>query len=255
MKNVFVVCSLVVLLLSSCKKDAPVNLHPTSSVVFKFNNMVGDSALVLNNAKSYVNANNDTFTVQAFKYYISNIKFTKSDGTVFSEKESYHLIDAGDVNRTQCTIANVPYGNYTSVSFMIGVDSARNCSGAQTGDLDPALGMFWMWDTGYIFAELVGTSPQDTAAGLNHLFTYAIIGFKGQYNAIKTVGLNFFNDTVKVSPTTIPQINLKTDVSEWFKTPTTISIAAVPYTDLPNQTTLNFANNYADMFTIQSIRN
>ncbi len=238
----------------SCKKDEPVNLNPTGSVVINFNHMAGFNALVMDNAVNYVNANSDTFSVQVFKYYISNIKLTSKDGTVFSEKESYHLIDAGNPNRTAFTVANVPYGDYTSVSFIIGVDSARNCSGAQTGDLDPALGMFWMWDTGYIFAELVGHSPQDTAAGLNHMFTYAIIGYQGQYKAMKTVTIPFYNDA-KVAATATPTVNLKTDVLEWFKTPHTISIAAVPFTDVPNQVTLNFADNYADMITLQNIRN
>lgn len=255
MKKQFFLFFLIAVFISSCKKDAPVNLNPAGSVIFKFINMAGDSNLILNNIKTYINAHNDTFSVHTFKYYISNIKLTRNDGTIFSEKESYHLIDAGDSKRTQFTLANVPYGNYTAVSFIIGVDSVRNFSGAQTGDLDPALGMFWMWDTGYIFAELAGSSPQDTAHGLNHFFSYAIIGYSGQYNALKTVRLPFYSDTAKVSPLITPQVNLKADVLEWFKTPTIISFAAVPFTDLPNQTTLNFANNYADMFTLQSIRN
>jgi hypothetical protein len=50
------------------------------------------------------------------------------------------------------------------MEFMIGVDSARNNSGAQTGALDPTNGMFWSWSTGYIMAKFEGTSAQSPAA-------------------------------------------------------------------------------------------
>ncbi|WP_316930094.1 MbnP family protein, partial [Hymenobacter sp. IS2118] len=42
-------------------------------------------------------------------------------------------------------LKDIPVGDYQSVSFTVGVDSARNVAGAQTGALDPNNGMFWTW--------------------------------------------------------------------------------------------------------------
>ena len=66
---------------------------------------------------------------------------------------------------------------------MIGVDSARNTSGAQLGALDPANSMFWSWNSGYIFVRMEGNSPQSTQP-YNKL-QFHIGGFKGATNCIK----------------------------------------------------------------------
>jgi hypothetical protein len=47
----------------------------------------------------------------------------------------------------------------TGIRFLLGVDSARNVSGIQTGALDPARGMFWTWNSGYVMAKIEGSSP------------------------------------------------------------------------------------------------
>jgi hypothetical protein len=63
---------------------------------------------------------------------------------------------------------NVPAGTYTGMYLTMGVDSARNVSGAQEGALDPANGMFWSWTSGYIMIKAEGLSPQ----GAGGSFTY-----------------------------------------------------------------------------------
>ena len=54
----------------------------------------------------------------------------------------------------------MPAGNYNSLSFLLGVDSMHNVSGAQTGALDPANDMFWTWNSGYVMAKMEGASPR-----------------------------------------------------------------------------------------------
>lgn len=242
-------------LIYSCKKDPKKEPEPTNqtgSIAIHFENMVGDSDLVLN-TKSYTNQNGDTFTVSKFKYYISNIKLTKSDGSVFTEPESYHLIDQAVAGSMEFTIPNVPVGNYTAISLMLGVDSLRNVSGAQTGALDPANGMFWSWSTGYIMAKLEGNSPQSSAAG-NDL-TFHIGGFGGATKA-QRIATPFFNgDQAQVSTTVTPEIHLKADVLEWFKSPTVISFSTTSFIMSPNSTSVAIANNYSDMLTVEHIHN
>lgn len=148
--------------LFSCKKDAEIlipdnktkNDTSKTSLVFKFEVEVNGQSL-MSNSQWFTLANGDSFTVSKFNYYISNIKLKRDDGTIFSETESYHLNQHLE-NITSFAIQNVPFGTYTQIEFEIGVDSLRNHSGAQVGALDIGNGMFWTWNSGYIFFKLEG---------------------------------------------------------------------------------------------------
>lgn len=256
MKN-FVSALLLLMMITfvvvSCKKD-PTDTTPTDpsttfgSLKLKFKNMAGDSLLVLNSAQ-YTNAANDTFMVSKFDYYISNIKLIKTDQSSFSETESYHLLKASAGSSLEFTIENVPAGTYSGIEFMIGVDSARNVSGAQTGALDPANGMFWSWNTGYIMAKFEGTTTNNVSV------QFHIGGFTGSNNVLKKVNPSFGNQTVTVASSTTPAIIVEADVLEWFTTPTTINLDSLHDVTMPNNNAKMIADNYADMFTIVSISN
>lgn len=202
---------------------------------------------------NYTNANGDTFKVTKFNYYISNIKLTKSDGSVFKETESYHLVQESNPASKAFTIANVPYGTYTAISFMIGVDSTRNVSGAQTGALDQANGMFWSWSSGYIMAKFEGTSPQSPAT--NHALTFHVGGFSGANSVLKDASPSFNGSTANVSSTVTPEIHLKTDVSKWFKSSTITNFATTHTIHMPGAAAKSIANNYANMFSVEHIHN
>lgn len=244
--------------ISSCKKDpdevpAPVTPPATSgSLKLHFENMVGDSTLVLN-MQNYVNANNDTFNVSKFNYYISNIKLTRSDNSVYTETESYHLLKADDESSLDISLANVPFGSYTAIEFMIGVDSTRNVSGAQTGALDPANGMFWSWSSGYIMAKLEGTSPQSTGSG--HMIMMHIGGFSGANKVLKTVSPSFNSQTANVSSTVTPEIHFKADILEMLQSPNTIDFSTLNVIHMPGSAAKTVADNYADMFSVEHIHN
>jgi hypothetical protein len=179
LKHIPFLSSLFLLFFSlSCKKDAkigtpepttpPVISQPTPTltptvpttgdkkpeVVFDLKALVNGAALTASG--SYTNALADSFTVSKLNYYISNIKFKRDDGFVFSEPESYHLIKHME-GKESFTITNFPEGSYTDIEFIIGVDSTRNVSGSQSGDLGVGLDMFWDWNTGYIFFKMEGS--------------------------------------------------------------------------------------------------
>lgn len=115
----FIGTLIVGLFVSSCKKDEETTPTPTPTTTattghlnLHFENMVGDSALVFN-TKTYYLSNADTLNVTLFKYYISNIVLTNSNGDVYTEPNSYHLIDASDLASCDFTLTNVPFGDYT----------------------------------------------------------------------------------------------------------------------------------------------
>ena len=231
-----------------------------NSVSVNFTNVWGGQILQLSpigpysaSTPRYVNANNDTCSVSQCRYYISNIRFKRSDNTYYTEDNSYHLVEQLDTTNTcKFSLANVPVGNYSQIEFMIGVDSTRNCSGAKTGALDPVHGMFWSWAQGYILFQFEGYSNQAGASSFNNL-VYHLGGFSAPYNNLKTIkiplipGLSVVTDHVS-------KIYLKADISETFKTPLTLNFAVDKYAMQP-ASSKKYADNYADMFSLAALIN
>ncbi|MCY7410963.1 MAG: hypothetical protein LH473_11875 [Chitinophagales bacterium] len=238
---------LTVVIFSACKKDEQIAPVPGMAKI-EFNHVVGASDLTFNSVV-YTNSSAETFTISKLRYYVSNIQFTKDDNTVFVEPESYHLIDAKDENTDELTISNVPDGNYTSITFMIGVDSTRNVSGAQTGALDPLNDMFWDWNSGYIFFKMEGDCDQ---AGS---FIYHVGGYSGKYAAQRMVTVLFNGNKLTVAEGKIPQLLLHVDVASFFSTPNTISIVDLTNSGSAGATSSMLADQYAGMFAFDKIQN
>ncbi len=269
MRPVYILFSFVVLTIMSCQKrpdpvagtpqggDTTVKTPPndTDTAVatgralrLNFNNVVNGHPLVLKN-ETYTNAFGDEFTVSDYVYYISNIKLFTDDGKEYAEPESYHLVIHHKDSTKTILFKNLPAGNYTRVEFLIGVDSARNTSGAQTGALDPMNGMFWDWNTGYIMARLEGKSAQSPTG----VFAYHLGGYKNG-GVIRKVSLPLPNNAV-VAEGKRPVITLNSDVAEWFKTPNTVSIKALTIITSEGLNAIAMANNYADMFSVSKVEN
>lgn len=208
-----------------------------------FEHFVGDKILQLDSVQ-YKNELGQTFTVTKFKYYISNIHLTRDDGKEFVSKE-FFLVNEEDEISKQIVMNDVPDGNYTSITFTIGVDSLHNCSGLQQGALDPVNGMFWAWNTGYIFLKLEGKSSQSKSPG--NIFEYHIGGFREPNNCIREIKLAIGN--VQLANRNTTSLKIKVDVAEILKSPTTINFSELSsVTDFHNATMV--ADNYKDMFSL-----
>jgi hypothetical protein len=261
----FIVITCMTATFISCKKDKDSEPTPTSpttpststgNLKIAFEAMVGDSSLQLGTANTtYTNQSGNTFNVSVYKYYISNIKIIKSDNSVWIEPNSYHLIDHADLATTTFTLSKVPVGTYKGIEFMIGVDSTKNAggSGAQTGALDAANGMYWVWNSGYIMAKFEGTSPQSGAIGQN--LKFHIGGFSGANKTMRVVSPSFGIATANVSSAVTPEIQLTSDLLEWFKTPDLIDFSATHTVHMPGASAKKIADNYADMYTVEHIHN
>lgn len=247
-KTAFLLSALSFTVVSCSKKSDP---EPTGTtpqdttakngeVGIEIANYVGDQKLSFDS--TYTLNGGQQIKVSKFNYYISNVKLQRADGAEFVEEESYHFVTADKVSSGHFHFEKVPAGSYKSMTFMIGVDSLRNVSGAQTGALDPANGNFWTWNTGYIMAKLEGQSPM---AGR---ITWHIGGFKGEYNSLRTVTLTFDNP-VNVTASSETTINLKADMKKWFE-PNNVSFGTASEIMTPSETSKKIADNYANMFSI-----
>lgn len=261
MKTYFFMACMAMLPLVSCKKDINDNSDESEmvSLSVEFDNIVGGQNLFLNTV-NYTNAAGEDFTVSMLQYFISNISLRRADGSeyVVNQDSSYFLIRESDAT-TRFARFKVPEGDYKQLSFVLGVDSLRSTMDItkRTGVLDPSGGMedgmYWGWNSGYIFLKMEGTSPVAPVDPSGHRkFRYHIGGFGG-YSA-PTIN-NIKKITIDLSASGIARprkgrnanIHLMADILKLFNGSTTISIAANP-TVMFGSYSSNVADNYAAMF-------
>lgn len=167
---------LAVVFLTACKKettDDNVKKEPQAgNLTISVRNMAGAEDLVFSDMR-YTNAAGNMYSITMLKYYISNIRLHKKDGSSKS-LNVYKLIDAKVSSSCIIDAGTIDAGEYDSLSFYVGIDPTRNHTGAQDGDLDVSKGMFWTWNTGYIFYKHEGqykNSANQTKALVLHLGT------------------------------------------------------------------------------------
>lgn len=250
--HIFTIALSCGLFLTSCEKKPlpgpgpdPVDLDGFSKVKLEFFNKVDAANLTLG-TQWYKNDAGDSFKVNTFNYYISNIKLNGTKGT-YTEPESYHLIKHGVDSSRSFDLSNVPYDTYTSMTVMIGVDSARNVSGAQTGALDPIHEMFWGWKTGYIMMKLEGYSPQST--GFDSVIMYHIGGHSGKWAGQRVVTLPFANP-IKVSKDGVNHVHIDANVAILFRAPYSINFHDNPVIMSIDEKSDMIATNYAKMLSV-----
>ena len=253
-----------ILLCTSCSKEggpAP-DQSRTGNLQLKFDHIVGGKKLQLGTGE-YTNGHGELFTIDLLKYYISNIVLHDAAGGeyVVPQDESYYLVDASAVE-SQFVNIEVPEGDYTQLTFIIGVDSLRSTMPIdhRTGVLDPAGdhlsgGMYWSWNSGYIFFKMEGRSPAIDLTGDptgQHRYRYHIGGFGGYdtptVNNIKTIEIDLSRaGTANVRSGLSSNIHLFVDASKVFNGATTVSLAAHPTVMFGDYSQV-IANNYQTMF-------
>lgn len=211
----------------------------------EFKHIVDSQNLTLDTVQ-YFNKLGQPFYITKFKYYISNIELINDDGKNSLDKEEF-LINEEEFTTKNISIKKIKTGEYNHIRFIVGVDSIRNCSGAQSGTLDPIHAMFWTWNTGYIFLKLEGFSSASSAP--KNIFEYHIGGYKEPTNCIQSIDLKF-KSPLDFSINTIQNITIQVNIAELLKTPTDIDFKVLPsVTDTKNAPIIS--NNYRDMFTIE----
>ena len=254
--TVFALLFLMTFCFFSCQKDkqiepfTPQAPKQTSTVIFDFK-ALADNLPLIKNSKWYKNAFGDSFTVSKFNYYISNIKFKRADGAIYAEPESYHIIKHIE-GVTSFAIPNFPEGKFTEVEFLIGVDSLRNVSGAQTGALSPDTLMFWEWNSGYIFFKLEGQF-KTTLSPIPNNFAMHIGGFKGPFNCLQKCSFSLPNN-LTTTQNKSSKIFYNVSINEIFINPKIIDFDTYGII-APGQKSLDISNNYKDMFSIDHIEN
>ncbi len=225
---------------------AAMSFTPPSAakLIIRFHNYVGDSPMIFDSV-SYKNQLGQPYRVTMFKYYAGNFHFKNKGGREYTSKR-YFLINQEEPGSMQITIDSIPAGIYSAIGFTLGVDSIDNCSGAQSGALDPVNGMFWAWNSGYIFLKMEGISPVSNSNGKR--LEFHIGGYREPNNCIKRINLEL-KHTVTVGEQTNHIVDIKADLSHLFFSPNPVDFSKLSsVTDFHNAR--NIADNYSTMFSV-----
>lgn len=208
------------------KKDVPVSLH------LNFQN----EPLVLDD-KKYVTKTNDTVTITKMKFYLSNIVLELEDGTQYKESNSFHLVDAETLSSLEFNLKNVPDIKIKKIGFAVGIDSKNSISEKFDGDLDPALGMYWAWNTGYINMKLEGKSSSCTT--VKKEFQFHIGGYLPKQNALQEIELKIDENQI---------INIEVELSKWLDS---LSLKETNSIMIPGEKAIAMARIYKNIFEIK----
>lgn len=126
-----------------------------------------------------LNLQNHQVQLENLKFYICDIKVKYTDGQEITFPK-HQLINLEDQPNIQ--IPNFKATGIVDFSFGIGVDSTTTMQGVFDGDLDPAKGMFWTWQSGYVnFKVEWASADQETF--------FHIGGFANDQNSFRTIHL------------------------------------------------------------------
>ena len=221
MKNIFVKLAIAIAIISisySCKKEKSGILQ--AKVVFYF----GDSLLKPDAHYNFTAmAKNYQFRMDVMKLYLSNITITNSTKQSVKLKDvvlaNYLLNDKGII------IDSIPAGDYSNLTFNLGLDSILNNSKpgsfAFDNPLSTAQSMYWGM-VKYRFAVLEGIVYDNMGTELN------AISF---HTGVDLVREKVFSQNIKIMEDKTTMLTIKIDISKVFTDPiNTISPTSEIYT-------------------------
>ncbi|MFT3979653.1 MAG: hypothetical protein QM687_04225 [Ferruginibacter sp.] len=192
---------------------------------------------------SYTNAHGESYTVTRLKFYISNISLDDK------KSNAVYLVDAFSADSV---VLQLPKGEYHTIRFTLGIDSILNCSGAQDGALDPLNGMFWTWNSGYIFFKMEGYSPA-SAADL-HRIEHHIGGYRSPYNAAKQLSFTL-PGKLAVSDDHTAHIYIQANLDQYWKSPNgELKIADNALVMVPGEFAVKAVGQFKEIFSVTGIR-
>jgi hypothetical protein len=235
------------LITSSCKKK----VESIQNVKIEFEHEFDNMSFRADTSTLYNFSDGIQGSFSSLRYYFSNIRLKSETGEWWSDENSYYIIDATELKPT--ISLSVPAGKYIEMAYTIGVDSVKNFSGAQAGALSPSNGMFWSWQTGYIFMIVEGQCPQIDRN--NKFFIHHLGGFTDPNNAIRSSS-NTLPVALNVSDSPNQAIVMGVNVRNLYdREDNRIRLNEVTGIHHPGPNAMKVANNFTSMFRVKDVRN
>ena len=243
------IAALAFTLIVGCKKkkQEETDTAQTETVTFQVKHFWQDSLSFQLDTDLVNPITNDTLNFTNIRYYLSNIRLKKADGSWWAQPDSYFLLNLSNGINPSIQISGVPFGEYTEVSYVLGVDSLKNVSGAQAGDLSPALGMFWTWSSGYIMLKAEGLSPNSDSGS----FAYHLGGFSGTQNIVSTKTHSFGGNNLTVAGNGQCKIVVAAHPEKLWLTYGSVSVGSVVH--IPGADAKKLAKGFYSSFEFKEI--
>ena len=242
-----------------CKKDdntipdsIPIKTVTNNKLTLKMSPYIGSSELKF--LSIITTDNNVRITVSMFRYYVSNIRLIKSDGSEHLISNKYLLVTPSTENYD---LGEVPIGDYKGLKFNVGIDSVTNHQDPTIYPTTNPLaiqspGIHWSWSSGYIFMMIEGsvdTTASNTGVIASKKFDRGMFFHIGMDKFYKEVDLS--SSAFTVSNGAAKVINIKSDLNAFFNN-MNLKLDAENQTHTMNNMPLatKAANNISNMFTV-----
>ncbi|NQY30934.1 MAG: hypothetical protein HRT69_15890 [Flavobacteriaceae bacterium] len=133
----------------------------------------------------YVSKKGDSIQFNKVKFYLTDFKFDLAENSQQKIINNTVLVDAFDKKTLLKTLQRPLNKKDSTIQFSLGVSGVLSESGALSGDFDPANGMYWAWQSGYINIKIEGMSP--SCPTRKNKFTFHIGGFQKSYPTLRVL--------------------------------------------------------------------
>jgi len=250
MKRAFLLFLSLSLFFWSCKNEPEEPVSTTADVTMSFKALWDNQPFVMQQV--YQDDFGNRLRADKLMNYIAFVTLVGEDGTE-TQLQDFLLLDFSHTNELKVTL---PKGKYTQLKFGVGVprDYNKDQDPAQYPSSSPlsvagSQGMFWVWNTGYIFAKFEGKCDTTGTEGVELLTPIAIhagddVSYREFVSAPFVLDLNAGSKTISVnlhvdqifSPVNGNEVDLAQD--------------AITHTSTNAQLAADFMDNYLAALTI-----
>ena len=227
-------------LLQGCKKDDKNTPDPvaTANIDFHIRYHVDGKQLEFD-TMLYKNAAGNEYSVSRLHYYIAGLILLPAKGNPIRDK-TVHYIDAKEAATNTFNLKNMPAGNYSGISLLIGLDSISNKTGFLPATIEN-MNMAWpdMMGGGYHFLKLEGHFRD----------TISVTGFALHIGTDECLVKVDIDQPFAIGPEH-KALQLSMNLNEWFERPFTYDLATGHYTMGISLKMLKIAQNGKDVFTL-----
>ena len=203
-----------------------------------FTQTINGEPLIINDM-IYLNAGNDTYSIQTLRYLISDITLHVADGTNILLDE-VHFIDISIDSTLTLKIAEMNDNDYISISFTMGLDSSKNITNLFLNEnFFPSFSWPEFLGGGYHYMQLEGD------------FNTILQGYATHTGA--TNGIDYsFNKTFPIEKNIMSgdSIVINMEINNWYANPHIINLSSDGIMGNENAQILLQENGEADVFSV-----
>jgi hypothetical protein len=232
MKKIICLLAFTIIIFMSCNDET--NIDQNASITLKFTHNWDGLAVTSSDFSDFkfTTENGESVSIEKLRYLVSNI-YIKTINNESVPLFNRALINLGEDN-TSITVENIPKGNYSVFALTFGLSDADNIDGIYQDLNSASFNVPEMLGGGYHFMQFDGKykDTNNLDANFNYHTIRAVdrtdtnnLLFQDTSFVLNLGALNITNDIT---------IEIKMDISEWFKNPKTWDLNELNTVLMPN---------------------